>query len=86
MGMGGPNQIPTGAVWIEPRARGKEGEILWAMGGGGGFNGNAYQGQSFWIPEPATVEFRALIIGGPEDMVMEPFEITFTLPGEFVGK
>ncbi len=86
MGMGGPNQLPTGVVWIEARGRGKTGEVLWPAGGGGGFNGTRYQGDSFWGAEPATVEFRALIIGGPEDMVQEPFEIAFTLPGGFVGK
>jgi hypothetical protein len=85
-GMAGPGQMPMGVLGVEPLARGKSGEVLWSMGGGGGFNGTRYQGQTFWMAEPATVEFRALIVSGPEDMVSEPFEITFTLPPEFVGK
>ena len=81
-----PSQTPVGLLWIEARGRGKGGEILWPTGGGGGYNETRYTGESYWDSEPASVEFRALILTKGEDEVEEPFEVAFTLPPEFLGK
>lgn len=76
---------PTGVIWTELRAYGPYGVPLAAPSCAGWSEAGRLQMEMDYGPvQVARVEFRALVVEKEDDLEVEPFELTFTVPQAFL--